>query len=191
MSVKRQAKARLINNTGRDIVVASIVHKYSNQYRNQKTFSSIRQGNSTEEHLLAEYNTGAFATGRDWWLIAWQYDSNALFYTSANTLGDILDFVAPEIKSNELVNASRQPLAYQPLSCTLPSLLAKSLLKSNQTPGFKPHSLKAEDHNQFIDIVLDEAGQACIRSVSATSEIKYTSKKAPMLVETCGRLSLA
>ena len=36
MPTKRKAKARIINKTGKKIIVASIIHKYSDNYKNQK-----------------------------------------------------------------------------------------------------------------------------------------------------------
>jgi hypothetical protein len=52
------------------LTALSLIHKYSDNYKNKKDWASLPNGQTSDE-LWVEYNTGAFTTGRDWWKVTW------------------------------------------------------------------------------------------------------------------------
>lgn len=166
MSTERHAMARIINQTGRDITTASIVHKYSDNYKNIKTMGSIPNGATSSEYLEVDYNTGAFTTGRDWWLVTWQYDDKAVYFTDPNNFRDIIDSLEQNI--------------FRTVPSSFSHSLADDLFNNASTEGFKQHILRSEDENQFVDFILKPDGNVVIKSPSGESETVYTSKEAPV-----------
>ncbi|KAL6900490.1 hypothetical protein GGI43DRAFT_383964 [Trichoderma evansii] len=63
--VKRTATVSIRNNTSKPIFAVSLLHKYSDVYKNRKEWAAIAAGDVTNETLKVEYNTGFFTTGRD------------------------------------------------------------------------------------------------------------------------------
>lgn len=163
---KRHAKARIINRTGHDIMTASIVHKYSDNYKNitRPPMGKIPNGETSSEYLKVEYNTGFGTTGRDWWLVTWQYDDEKVYYTDPNNFRGIFDFM--------------EKIASSVVSSEMSSALADALFNSEGTSGFKQHILRSEDQNKFVDFILKPNGKVEIKSPSGKSETVYSSKKA-------------
>jgi hypothetical protein len=63
----RQAKARIINRTGRKIDVLTLNHKYSDNYKNTLTFYDIHDNSYTNTYLTIDYHTGVLCIGKDLW----------------------------------------------------------------------------------------------------------------------------
>ncbi|KAK9759677.1 hypothetical protein K7432_017061, partial [Basidiobolus ranarum] len=66
----RIAKVEVHNETSGPIYAVSVVHKYSNVYKNRKEWTEIGSGQSTcDNPMTIDYDTGALTIGKDWWLI--------------------------------------------------------------------------------------------------------------------------
>ena len=162
---KRHAKARIINKTGHDIITASIVHKYSDNYKNMKTLGKIPNGATSSEYLEVDYNTGVGTLGKDWWLVTWQYDDEKVYYTDPNNFRGIFDFM--------------EKIASSAASSEMSPVLADAMFNSEGTSGFKQHTLRSKDQKKFVDFILMPNGKVEIKSVSGTpSKTVYSSKKA-------------
>jgi len=89
---EHEADIQIANKTGREIQFVTVAHKYSNDYKNTKTWGNLPNGVTTKEPLVAEYNTGIGTTGKDWWIVTWQFKGdNTLYVTSPKNFRDIVD----------------------------------------------------------------------------------------------------
>ncbi|WP_087019108.1 hypothetical protein [Thaumasiovibrio subtropicus] len=167
---KRTAKARIENKTGKDIKIATLNHKYSDDYHNQETFGLIKDGD-VSGNLTVEYNTGFGTTGRDWWLVTWQYDEESVYYTDPNNFRGAIDYLERQVNSvisdNKDIPDELKPAVE----------LASSALNSESTKGFKQHILRSEDEGKVVRIVLYKDGTVTIKSESGKSHTVYHSKK--------------
>jgi hypothetical protein len=178
------ADIQIANKTGREILFVTVTHKYSDNYTNTKTWGNLPNGVVTKEPLVAEYNTGLFTTGKDWWIVTWQFKGdNALYVTSPKNLQAAL---AAEHGAEFF---SRQAL---PIAARLAATAAKAgkvagaiggphadamgslLAQSESTVGFKQHILKDVDSNQYRRPTVIEIGD---------KEVKFYSPSGPSISE--------
>ncbi|GEM77551.1 hypothetical protein [Vibrio sagamiensis] len=167
---KRTAKAQIVNETGRAIKVATLNHKYSDNYKNHKTFGSIPDGEASD-FLSVEYNTGFGTTGRDWWLATWQYDEKEVFFTNPNNFRAAFDWAEGQVNS---LFASVKDI---PDELTPAVNIASKAFNSESTKGFKQHILRSEDSGKVVKITLKKDGKVVITSPSGKSETVYSSKE--------------
>ncbi|KAJ7518553.1 hypothetical protein O6H91_21G073900 [Diphasiastrum complanatum] len=163
----RKARVRITNNSGRKIQADSIYvsHKYSDDYKNQLSFSKGLQQGQTDDgdsNQVVDYTTGFLTTGRDWWYITWVFsDTKAIYQTDPNNFRcaiDILEGAGPAALS-----AAAAAIAGV-AACGLPPVagcaastsaaagaavaagaISKALLNSEKTCGFKQFILRSED----------------------------------------------
>ncbi|MBY4675376.1 hypothetical protein [Marinobacterium arenosum] len=179
MPTKRHAQARIINQTGKDILVANIAHKYSDNYQQKKDFKLIKNGETSTESLDVMYNTGAFTTGRDWWLVSWINSDNEFCYTDPNNFRGLFDFAEQALKDGINISAAiGTAITDLPMDKTAPSLLSKAVLNDSSTAGFKQHILRPEDEGHYVDFILKKGNQVLIKSPSGPSETVYSVNKA-------------
>lgn len=97
---KRTSVVTVKNNSGHDIDFITVIHKYSNNYKNSGTFVNLADRESSHSSFGAEYNTEFGTTGQDWWCVAWKYKGDSGYYiTNPNNLrlGPELDTMAPSL----------------------------------------------------------------------------------------------
>lgn len=184
----RTASVVVHNNTPNNLLSVSLVHKYSDNYKNQQQWPVIHPGGDGEGLLTVDYNTGALTTGRDWWLLTWySEDLKTQYYTDpTNFRGvfDALDKVAPSAiqavigGAVALITSESGPVAAAAAAAAV--ALAKEttsrLFNSEGTAGFKQHILRAEDANRITSITVNGDGSVVFRSNSGTSKTVYSSK---------------
>lgn len=185
----RQAKVTVQNKTPDNILSISLVHKYSDNYKNQMQWPILHPGDSSRPFLTADYNTGFATTGRDWWLLTWySEDLKTQYYTDPINFRGVLDAlekVAPEAvqavsgSAAALLTSEAGPVAAT-LAATAAVALAKEttkyLFNSEATEGFKQHILRPEDANAITHIVINDDGTVTFQSRSGTSSTGYTAK---------------
>jgi len=91
---KREAQIFVENKTGKEIEIVTVIHKYSDVYKNSMTWVELPNQVATKFPIKCEYNTGAFTTGKDWWLVTFKFKGNDDIYaTSPNNLRSGFDAV--------------------------------------------------------------------------------------------------
>lgn len=191
MVTKRTAYAAVRNNTSEPLVGVSVVHKYSDNFKNQQQWGIIQPGEITADSLTVEYNTGEFTTGRDWWVITWySKDMKTLYYSNPNNFRNIID--ALESVAPDAIAAAAGATAGLSTSLTGPGAVAAAtatavaakattagLFNSEGTAGFKQHILRAEDEWQVTEIVINADRTITFKSKSGNSDTVSASKNAP------------
>jgi len=155
----RITKVHVQNLTGLEIESVSVVHKYSNVFIDKHDWGRVDNGKMTRRPMKIRYNTGAFTTGQDWWLVTWKYkDNNSLRYTSPNNFRGLIDTVERmHILPFEAVKASLSKApALQRLAHTPTAKLAGGLMNTGSTKGFKKHLLRASDQANGVIITLSQ-----------------------------------
>jgi len=144
----RQTQVRVQNLTGLEIESISVVHKYSDVFKDKHHWGKLPHGKITNKPMKIRYNTGAFTTGQDWWFITWKYKGNdSIQYTSPNNFRNFVDFV----ESIVLIpfDLSRAIIGNNPAS-----VLADTLFNHESTVGFKKHLLRTDDQRNGVVITL-------------------------------------
>lgn len=190
MVTKRTAFASVRNNTSGPLVAVSVVHKYSDNYSNQHQWGIIQPDEIPSDYMEVEYNTGAFTTGRDWWVVTWySADMNTLYYSNPNNFRDIIDKL--ESIAPDAIAAAAGALAALPASLTGPGAVAaasaaavaakvttSALFNSEGTAGFKQHILREEDEGALTEIVINADLTITFQSNSGTSDTVSASTQA-------------
>lgn len=148
-TTERMGKVTVVNETGEPIDSLTVMHKYSNLYRDTHTWTNIASGVTTAS-MNVSYNTGPFTTGKDWWIVSW-VNANGTNVTSPNNFRQYID---PFEKA--LANADTNQLDnyLKSIQVTVPSevvgsivykVLASMLFNTEPTVGYKQHILRADD----------------------------------------------
>ena len=144
----RTTDVRIQNLTGLEIEFISVVHKYSDVFKDRGDWGRLNNGSMTKKPMKIRYNTGAFTTGQNWWFVAWKYKGNdSIQYTSPNNFRNFVDFV--------------EQLALVPFDFTKAfignnpaSAIGDALLNDESTVGFKKHLLRESDQKNGVIISL-------------------------------------
>ena len=185
---KRTALVSVRNNTDTPLVGVSVVHKYSDNYKNEHQWGIIPVGEIPDEKMEVEYNTGAFTTGRDWWVVTWfSPDMKTLYYSDPNNFRDLIDGL--ENLGPDVIAAVAGAIAGLSGSLTGPGAVAaaagaaaaaktvtSALFNSEGTEGFKQHILRGEDENELTEIVINGDRSITFKSKSGDSDT-VTSEK--------------
>lgn len=185
---KRSAQVSVRNDTDTPLIGVSVVHKYSDNYKEDYQWGIIPPGEIPGDHLTVEYNTGAFTTGRDWWVITWfSEDLQTLYYSDPNNFRDIID--ALENLAPDTIAAVAGAIAGLGGSWTGPGAVAAAagaaalakgtttaLFNSESTDGFKQHILREEDEDALTEIVINADRTITFRSNSGNSDTVSSSK---------------
>lgn len=187
----RKAKVQVQNQTGADMFAISVRHKYSDNYKNDKEWDIIKNGESSVEQLEVDYHTGFLTTGTDWWAISWyRVDMSQVYYSNPNNFRGAIDFaesISPEILSKAASVAANYASGGNagsgtPIGDTVTALARETscaLFNSEKTAGFKMHTLRDEDANKVTTITVRANGTIQLSSPSGDSETVYSQKDAP------------
>ncbi|KAJ4351801.1 uncharacterized protein N0V89_007145 [Didymosphaeria variabile] len=187
---KRTAQVKIRNDTPDPITAAAISHKYSDVYKNQLDFDTIASGKTSADALTVEYNTGAFTTGRDWWLITYHREradaerKNELkmWYSDPSNFRSIIDTLekaAPAIIKTAINVAKGSNPAYLPAAKAaqiVAKQMNKLLFNSESTAGFKQHILRSEDERKVTIITIHGDNTISFQSESGNSKTVTSTK---------------
>jgi Up-Regulated in long-lived daf-2 len=155
---KNTADIQIANKTGREILFVTAAHTYSDNYRNTKTWGNLPNGVITKEPLVAEYNTGFLTTGKDWWIVTWQFKGDKTLYVTSprNLQAGLVGEHGVEIFSTQAL-----PIAARLADTALKAgkvagaiggphadAMGSLLAQSESTVGFKQHILQVVDSKQ-------------------------------------------
>ncbi|EHK19500.1 uncharacterized protein TRIVIDRAFT_216511 [Trichoderma virens Gv29-8] len=191
-TTKRTASVSIRNNTSKPMVSVSLVHKYSDVYKHRKEWAAIPAGDSSDESLQVEYNTGFFTTGRDWWFISWySQDMKTLYYSNPQNFRGAFDAVEKSVSPEALIKAGTLlapialftggPVLAIPVTMATVAVARSTtdtLYASEETSGFKQHILREEDAGKVTEIIINEDETITFKSQSGDSETVYASRKA-------------
>lgn len=178
----RQAFAGVWNDMPDPILSVSLMHKYSDVYKNNQEYAVIQPGRLSPDSLTVDYNTGIETTGKDWWMVSWYTsDLKTFCYTDPNNfrgLFDAFDHVAPGLITAVVAVAAAVITEGDIDSAQKAGQLAwattNELFNTEATKGFKQHILTGADSKNWVDIHLKTGGNVEIRSRSGVSTTKYT-----------------
>jgi len=197
MVTKRTANVIVKNQTGGDLLTVHVCHKYSDNYKHQKDFAGILQnGQSTNETMRVEYNTGFGTTGRDWWYVAFTMADGSFYMSNPgncrefidgfekvgkgalNVIGGLCAVQTPAIgmQAYQASSAGYSMLgsaygAYAGavgVASAIGLVVANCMMNTESTAGFKQHILRAEDAGKNTEIIITKE-QIKFESRSGTS----------------------
>jgi hypothetical protein len=177
---KRTAKVAIVNNTPNTLYGVSVVHKYSDNYKNDKVWDDpVKPGQTTPDFLEVEYNTGFLTTGRDWWAVQWFLDDKAedVYYTDPDNLRGLFDFFE-KIMPSVMAAAARAAAGANPIAGkgakAAAKILSKALFNHESTAGFKQHILREEDEGAVTEIHINNDWTVSFKSKSGRSDTKVS-----------------
>jgi hypothetical protein len=169
---------RVKNQTSKKILTVGVSHKYSNLFKNDKTWSNISSGETAQDPFLVKYNTGFMTTGRDWWYIFIQFDDGAIYETNPSNLRGLWD------KAEKLLDKYGWAVTIAALKAAgetgpgaavaipVAAVAAALTVISNTetTEGFKQFFLEEKDAEPGIEIIIrdDEVEFKGIESTATT-----------------------
>lgn len=176
MPTHRKANVHVVNDTGERIRAVSIVHKYSDNYANDHVWEALERG-ATSDATQVDYNTGAFTTGRDWWLVAWvSDDGTTLYYTNPHNLRDFVDLLESVATSAATLVGSLVTSESGGWGGAVGHAIVAPFVNNSKTSGFKQHILRAEDAVTKIHVTKSEVSWV---SPSGTSKTGVATKAIP------------
>ena len=182
--VKSQARVVVVNETSTPICSVSVVHKYSDVYKNRHEWPAVLTGTRAESEMTVDYQTGAATTGRDWWIITWySEDMKTLWYSDPNNFRGLLDkleSLAPDIVKEvaERIDAllakkdqasEEEAMMVADLARFLARATTDHLFNSEATERFKQHILREEDADALTEIVINPDRTITFQSKSGNS----------------------
>lgn len=188
MATYRKAFVSVRNNTSEPIYAVGVAHKYSDNYKNDGEWGIIEPHELAKQTMIAEYHTGAFTTGRDWWLIFWvSHDGKTLYYSNPNNFRDIIDWMenlGPDVISAiagaaaGLIAAPSGPatIVAAGAAALASKAITSAVLNSESTAGFKQHILRAEDEDKLTEIIINEDHTITLKSESGSSDTVTSSR---------------
>jgi hypothetical protein len=186
-----KATIQVVNNTGSPIYNVTVLHKYSDVFKEKNTWDGVLQpGQSTPANFTVRYQTGFGRTGADWWLVTWTEakDANSVvqYTTSPNNFRDIIDFyekvgkVGIPIATAVLGVASVAAGPVVGLAVAGGSIIANEIaartFNNASTAGFKKHSLASEDKKKITQIKITKKREVNFVSKSGKSNTVTSSR---------------
>lgn len=165
------------NLTGLEIESVSVVHKYSNVFKERNTWGKLHNGQRTREPMKIRYNTGIGTTGQDWWYVAWKFKGDKrVQYTSPNNFRNIIDAVERGVGKAMLgfSKMTGDPVILDKMAKASTSAATNALFNNESTNGFKKHFLKKKDQERglMITITLNSVKFDSASGHSSTEGIK-------------------
>ena len=145
---ERKADVQVVNKTGRDIEFVTVAHKYSDNYKESKTWGNMANGVASKDTLEVQYHTGFGTTGQDWWLITWRYKGDPTVYmTAPKNFREIVDAVEKLAitalpAAGKFVGSLIGGEAGGEIGGPAAKEMGSALLNSESTVGFKSHILR-------------------------------------------------
>lgn len=186
----RQALATVYNDTPNHVISVSLLHKYSDVYKNHEEYGMIKPyGDSGLSfgvpYCHADFNTGFGTTGVDWWAVSWYTSDlqNFCFTDPANFRGffDAVDHVAPPLITAVAGVAAAIISEGNPVATGKAVELAwattNELFNTEGTKGYKQHMLTSDDSQRIVELHIKTNGKFEIHSPSGKSTTKYTCRR--------------
>jgi len=178
------AKVTIRNSTGKALRSVHALHKYSDDYSNKQDWGKLAPGETASPNLTVDYTTGALTTGRDWWVVCWEYDGdNKVYFTDQENLRGFMDVLE---KSGGVVikaalaaaaagvaaagTAGAGAVAGAAGGAAAGAVITDMLLNSESTSGFKQHILRSEDAGKLTTIAIHPDNTVAFISHSGTSK---------------------
>lgn len=166
----RKGAVKIVNQSSMQIKSVTVLHKYSDVYKNQLNWNEVAPTQSTSEQYV-DYNTGFLTTGLDWWLVTFTTD-NAIYVSNPKNFRGIVD--ALEKSFDRIANVAAELSGpYKPAVLTS-SVVAGLFINNESTAGFKEHMLTADDTAQTTEIIIKDNFVMKFHSKSGDSETVYT-----------------
>lgn len=187
MPTNRTALATVHNSTDQPMFAVSLVHKYSDDYKNRKEWPVISPGETAADALTVEYRTGFGTTGRDWWLITWyNADMTVQYYSAPNNFRGIIDgleSIAPDAvevaatAAAAVITAESGGTAQAAAAVLVKAAkeTTEKLVNAESTEGFKQHILRSEDAGKVTTITIGNG--VSFNSKSGVSNTGFKSKR--------------
>lgn len=177
------AKVCVQNNTGKTLRSVHVLHKYSDDYKNKEDWGVLPTGSTTSPHLQVDYTTGALTTGRDWWVVTWEYDGdNKVYLSDPKNLRGFVDFL--EKSGSVAIKAALAAAAAGVAAvgtfgagtvagaaggAAAGAVLTNLLFNKEGTSGFKQHILREEDAGKLTTIIIHSDNKVEWKSPSGSS----------------------
>lgn len=152
MTDHRITSVRIVNQSGMNFTSVSVLHKYSDNYKNDYTWHNVESGITTDANMTVDYHTGITTTGKDWWYVMAVTEDGKIYITdpsNATSLLDVIDKVLGNM-SGQLVSPNGK--------ASVPGAVAAAILTAviNQegVSGFKQFILREEDEKRPVSITL-------------------------------------
>ena len=172
------------NETGKTLRSVNVVHKYSDDYKNKEDWGRLSPNGSTAPALRVEYNTGALTTGRDWWVVSWEYEGDdKLYHTDPNNMRGFVDILekasavaipialaAAGAAVGAGATAGAGTAAGGAAAAAAGTILSNALFNAESTSGFKQHILRSEDADKTMSIIIDANNDVTFDSKSGKSK---------------------
>ncbi|MBS0639510.1 MAG: hypothetical protein U1E70_28175 [Acetobacteraceae bacterium] len=153
----RRAPVRVVNNTGKTLLSVTVSHKYSDNYKNEHTWTNVQNGQTTDEALFVDYNTGFLTTGRDWWFVSAIDDKGVTYITdppNGRAFLDVMEKCGNTVLGPIAAAAAKMALGSpEPVTKLISGAVAATtgistlLLNKEGTTGFKQHILRSDDQS--------------------------------------------
>lgn len=168
------AQVVVLNKTGRALRYVNILHKYSDNYRNTREWgvgadSPAPRPSEASSAMSVDYNTGFLTTGRDWWLVTWQFEGERKFYyTNPDNFRSIIDFLEAPVKA--LVDKALDAIGEEyPGLSDAGKIIVNLAFNTESTAGLKQHILRDEDAGRVTQILINADNTVEWHSPSGTS----------------------
>ncbi|WP_158885940.1 hypothetical protein [Amycolatopsis anabasis] len=174
-----------VENNARHLDSVTVMHKYSNDYKNTLTWNNVSSGTKTSADLRVDYRTGVFTTGKDWWYLIAVDDEGRTYISYPHNFQWLLDKIEGAVLdwAKKVVNTYKQPKTgnyKERRKEAVKDMLAGFavlLLNSESTAGWKQHILRSEDDRKTTTLTIrglpgsgEQANALKISSPSGTSE---------------------
>ena len=157
----QSARVRIHNNTSHSLLSVAVVHKYSDDFKNDYAWQNVKEKSHTGNDLKVQYNTGFLTTGQDWWLVTWALPNGKVYVTSPNNFRGIIDSIETLVSDNiaslvaKATTAAGQP-ELAPIASIITDQIKKLAVNEESTTGFKSFILRDEDENQTVTITIND-----------------------------------
>ena len=183
MVTHRQAKVRVVNESGQRIEPNSIViaHKYSDVYKNELKFPNGLDVGSTDDaggSMIVDYHTGFLTTGVDWWLVSWvTADDAKIHMTTPQNLTDILDWIQENL-TDAIAEATTigggilgPPGAV--VTAAAVGLFMNKVMNTEKVSNFKMFMLQSEDEGAWVTIRIKNDNVLTFEAPSGNAETQH------------------
>ncbi|SCX05321.1 hypothetical protein [Agrobacterium rosae] len=182
MATKKFTTVRIKNETGVKLASVGIVHKYSDEYNQQKEWLNVPNGTSPDEKLIVEYNTGFLTTGRDWWKIVAMTEDGRIFQSAPNNFRGFIDDVENvlnecgwdivKLAADITIKTEVGGIVAIPIGVV--TAILTGLSNSASTAGFKQFFLENKDVDHGVEIIL-KANEVEFKAIESTATTPFVS----------------